>query len=209
VPLAGLPLGTVLLQTWSRCAGRDFWPHESCPDWQHATCDGTVGVSRGFRKASILATCLDCGRGRADATADLRPRSVAPIHIDRPRPRLKKLVAGVCQHSDAESCLCNTWSGRPQHHRKFAYLKDFQPQAMQICVNVKPLSVASLTDRRAGPSPEPHSWGWGLPCGPRPCDDSPRRRRAAILTDMLVVRADGFVDPCIPSLAHKPPSGRD
>jgi ATP-dependent DNA ligase len=27
------------------------------------------------------------------------------------------------------------------------------------------------------------------------------------LTDMLVVRADGFVDPCIPSLAHKPPAG--
>jgi ATP-dependent DNA ligase len=26
---------------------------------------------------------------------------------------------------------------------------------------------------------------------------------------MLVVRADGFVDPCIPSLAHKPPSGPD
>jgi bifunctional non-homologous end joining protein LigD len=26
---------------------------------------------------------------------------------------------------------------------------------------------------------------------------------------MLVVRADGFVDPCIPSLAHKPPSGAD
>jgi bifunctional non-homologous end joining protein LigD len=24
---------------------------------------------------------------------------------------------------------------------------------------------------------------------------------------MLVVRADGFVDPCIPSLAHKPPAG--
>jgi bifunctional non-homologous end joining protein LigD len=66
-----------------------------------------------------------------------------------------------------------------------------------------------LTDRRAGPSPEPHSRGWGLPCGSRPCDDSPRRRRDAILTDMLVVRADGFVDPCIPSLAHKPPSGPD
>jgi bifunctional non-homologous end joining protein LigD len=27
------------------------------------------------------------------------------------------------------------------------------------------------------------------------------------LTDMLVVRADGFVDPCIPSRAPKPPSG--
>jgi ATP-dependent DNA ligase len=26
---------------------------------------------------------------------------------------------------------------------------------------------------------------------------------------MLVVRADGFVEPCIPSLAHKPPSGPD
>jgi bifunctional non-homologous end joining protein LigD len=26
---------------------------------------------------------------------------------------------------------------------------------------------------------------------------------------MLVVRADGFVDPCIPSLAHNPPSGPD
>jgi bifunctional non-homologous end joining protein LigD len=26
---------------------------------------------------------------------------------------------------------------------------------------------------------------------------------------MLVVRADGFVGPCIPSLAHKPPSGPD
>jgi bifunctional non-homologous end joining protein LigD len=26
---------------------------------------------------------------------------------------------------------------------------------------------------------------------------------------MLVVRTDGFVDPCIPSLAHKPPSGPD
>jgi hypothetical protein len=25
---------------------------------------------------------------------------------------------------------------------------------------------------------------------------------------MLVVRADGFVDPYVPSLAHKPPSGR-
>jgi bifunctional non-homologous end joining protein LigD len=29
------------------------------------------------------------------------------------------------------------------------------------------------------------------------------------LTDMLVVRADGFVDPCIPSRAPKPPSGPD
>jgi hypothetical protein len=29
------------------------------------------------------------------------------------------------------------------------------------------------------------------------------------LTDMVIVRADGFVDPCIPSLAHKPPSGPD
>jgi bifunctional non-homologous end joining protein LigD len=29
------------------------------------------------------------------------------------------------------------------------------------------------------------------------------------LTDMLVVRTDGFVDPCIPSGAHKPPSGLD
>jgi ATP-dependent DNA ligase len=27
------------------------------------------------------------------------------------------------------------------------------------------------------------------------------------LTDMLVVRADGFVDPCIPTLAAKPPAG--
>src|ERR1700729_501591 len=26
---------------------------------------------------------------------------------------------------------------------------------------------------------------------------------------MLVVRPDGFVEPCIPSLAHKPPSGPD
>jgi bifunctional non-homologous end joining protein LigD len=26
---------------------------------------------------------------------------------------------------------------------------------------------------------------------------------------MLVVRADGFVDPCIPSRAPKPPSGPD
>jgi hypothetical protein len=34
-------------------------------------------------------------------------------------------------------------------------------------------------------------------------------RPATILTDMLVVRADGFVDRCIPSLAHKPPSGPD
>jgi bifunctional non-homologous end joining protein LigD len=29
------------------------------------------------------------------------------------------------------------------------------------------------------------------------------------LTDMHIVRADGFVDPCIPSRAHKPPSGPD
>jgi ATP-dependent DNA ligase len=29
------------------------------------------------------------------------------------------------------------------------------------------------------------------------------------LTDMLVVRTDGFVDPCIPSPAPKPPSGPD
>ena len=27
------------------------------------------------------------------------------------------------------------------------------------------------------------------------------------LTDMLVVRADGFVDPCIPPVATKPPAG--
>jgi bifunctional non-homologous end joining protein LigD len=26
---------------------------------------------------------------------------------------------------------------------------------------------------------------------------------------MLVVRADGFVDPCIPALADKPPAGPD
>jgi ATP-dependent DNA ligase len=29
------------------------------------------------------------------------------------------------------------------------------------------------------------------------------------LTDMLIVRADGFVDPCIPSRAPKPPLGPD
>jgi hypothetical protein len=30
-----------------------------------------------------------------------------------------------------------------------------------------------------------------------------RPMASGYLTDMLVVRSDGFVDPCIPSLAHK------
>jgi ATP-dependent DNA ligase len=37
----------------------------------------------------------------------------------------------------------------------------------------------------------------------------PRQVASRYLTDMLVVRADGFVEPWIPSLAQKPPSGSD
>jgi ATP dependent DNA ligase-like protein len=53
----------------------------------------------------------------------------------------------------------------------------------------------------AGPSPEPHCLGYSL------------FGRANLTTpvdvEMLVVRTDGFVDPCIPSRAPKPPSGPD
>jgi bifunctional non-homologous end joining protein LigD len=41
--------------------------------------------------------------------------------------------------------------------------------------------------------------GWGLH----------RPVASGYLTDMIVVRADGFVDPFIPSLAPKPPAGAD
>jgi hypothetical protein len=56
-----------------------------------------------------------------------------------------------------------------------------------------------LTDPRAGPSAARIIRGRGLH----------RPRASGYLTDMLVVRADGFVDPCIPFRAPKPASGPD
>jgi bifunctional non-homologous end joining protein LigD len=76
-------------------------------------------------------------------------------------------------------------------------------------------SAAVPLDR--GTEPLTPTWGWGLnPSGwppeafPRQCADSTTWRQAAILTGMVArIRTDGFVESCIPSLAHKPPSGPD